>query len=273
MVADGAQPGPGSLELAGVAHQLAAAGCVAPEEEAAELTEAASGSPATLLALLARRVAGEPLAWVVGSVRFCGLTTAVDRGVYVPRWQSEPLARRAAALLPERGVAVDLCTGAGAIALVLARRRPRARVVATDIDSRALACARRNGVEAYEGDLGAPVPAELVGRVDIVSAVVPYVPTAALRLLPRDVLAFEPRHALDGGPDGTDVLLAAATDGARLLRQGGTLLLELGGDQAEEIAPELDRLGYLPAVVGRDQEGDVRFLAARRRPTRRVRRW
>lgn len=253
------QPG-----IAALAQRLAAAGCVVPEEEAAELTEAAQGDPVTLQELVARRERGEPLAWLVGSLRFCGLTVAVDRGVYVPRWQSEPLALRAAALLPEDGAAVDLCTGTGAIALVLADRRRRARVVATEIDPPACDCARRNGVEVYCGNLGAPLPPELWGRLDVVTAVVPYVPTGALRLLPPDVVAFEPLLALDGGPDGTDLLLAAARDAALLLRRGGTLALELGGEQADAIGPELARLGFAPAVTGRDEDGDVRFITARR---------
>ena len=114
-----------------IVAELRAAGCVAAPEEADELLEAAAGDPVRLRALVSRRCAGEPLAWVTGSVRFCGLIVEVWPGVYVPRWQSEHLAEEAARRLPGDGLAVELCAGAGAIASVLGRRRPGARVLAT----------------------------------------------------------------------------------------------------------------------------------------------
>ena len=160
-------------------------------------------------------------------------------------------------------MAVDLCTGSGAIAVVLARRRPKARVVATEIDSRAAACARGNGIEVVEGDMAAGLPAALAGRVDVVTAVVPYVPGGELRLLPRDVVAFEPRRALDGGADGTVHLARAAVAAARLLRPGGSLLLELGGDQAGLLGPLLAEHGYRETELLTDEEGDPRGLVCR----------
>ncbi len=243
---------------------LREAGCVAAEEEAAELIEAAAGDRGRLRALIDRRSAGEPLAWLIGSVQFCGETVVVHPGVYVPRWQSEPLALEALARLPEEGLAVDLCTGSGAIAVVLGRRRPSARVVATEIDHLAAACARANGVEVYEGDMAAGLPDELRGQVDVVASVVPYVPTGELHLLPRDVLAFEPRHALDGGEAGTRFLFQAAIEAAALLRAGGSLLLELGGDEASLLRPVLAENGYRDVELLVDDDGDVRALTCRR---------
>lgn len=197
----GPEPGPPTgtdPELrAALAARLARAGCVAAEEEAAELVRAA-GDGTALSTLLTRRLAGEPLAWVTGSARFCGVDVAVDPGVYVPRWQSQALARRAAHLLPAEGVAVDLCTGSGVIALVLRSVRPAATVVATEADPVAAACARRNGVDVRLGDLDGPLPAEMARRVDVLVAVPPYVPAGALHLLPRDVRAYEPPAALEG---------------------------------------------------------------------------
>jgi release factor glutamine methyltransferase len=247
-----------------ITASLRAAGCVAAEEEAAELVAAAGGDARALQVLVERRCAGEPLAWLTGSVVFCGRLVTVWPGVYVPRWQSEPLARAAVDRLPERGTAVELCAGAGAIAVVLGRERPRARVVATEIDPRAAACARRNGVEVFEGDLASPLPPELSGRVDVVVAVVPYVPTDELRFLPRDVLAHEPRRALDGGPDGMEHLVRAATAGAHLLARDGSLLLELGGDQAELLTPVLVGLGYRDIEIVEDEDGEPRAVCARR---------
>ena len=211
---------------------------------------------------MARRLAGEPLAWVTGRTRFDGLEVRIDPGVYVPRWQSVPLAHRAAARLPEGGTAIDLCTGSGALALALHHARPGARVVATDSDPLAVACAHANGVEVYFGDLFAPLPAGLEGRTDVVVAVVPYVPGPELRLLPRDTLSFEDARHYDGGPDGTTVLQRVATEAPRFLRPRGALLLELGGDQAEGLRPLMEDLGYRSLVTWADDDGDLRGLAA-----------
>jgi release factor glutamine methyltransferase len=250
---------------AAVSASLARAGCLASEEEATELIAAAAGDPARLAAFVERRVAGEPTAWIVGQVRFCGLPVRVHPGVYVPRWQTGPLAERAAARLPDDGVAVDVCTGSGAVAVVLRARRPGARVLGTDTDPAAVACARDNGVEAYLGDLMDPVPEALAGRIDVVTGVVPYVPTDELRLLARDVLAYEPRSALDGGPGGTRHLVRAARAASTWLRPGGVLLLELGGEQGDEIAGYCEALGLVDVEIVRDDDGDVRAIESRRR--------
>lgn len=251
------------LDRPSVTRTLTEAGCVAAHEEARELIEAAGGDPEVLSALVSRRTEGEPLAWLTGAITFCGLTLSVAPGVYVPRWQTEPLARRAAGHLPPGGVAVDLCTGAGAIAAVLAAVQPAARVIATEIDETAARCARSNGIEVLEGFLDDPLPLALEHRVDVLSAVVPYVPTGSLRLLPRDVQTFEPRLALDGGPDGTDLVAAVARRSVRWLRPGGWLLVELGGDQAEPMERMLGELGFEGAEVLADEEGDPRAICAR----------
>jgi release factor glutamine methyltransferase len=226
-------------DLEGISAQLRAAGCVAAEDEAADLISAANGDRTLLDELVARRCEGEPIAWLLGSVAFCGEMVLVHPGVYVPRWQSEPMALEALARLPDNGVAVDLCTGSGAIAVVLTRRRPRARVLATETDPGAIGCALANGVDVHPCDLTTGLPAWLAGQVDVVTAIVPYVPTGDLAHLPRDVLEYEPRHALDGGPDGTDFLTSVIRQVAPLLRSGGSLLLEVGGDQAESLEPLL----------------------------------
>ena len=248
--------------------RLAAAGCVAPEEEAGELLAAAmaAGEQTHLDALdelVARRTRGEPLAWVVGTVDFCGLRVKVRPGVYVPRWQTEALARRASALLPPGGVAVDLCTGAGAIACVLRAACPSATVVATDIDPAAVECARANGVDARLGDLDGALPTALLGAVDVLVAVVPYVPTDALAFLPRDVVAFEPRLALDGGDGGLRLLSAVVARSRRWLRPGGWLLLELGGDQASAVTTQMAAAGFGEIAVLRDDDGDDRAIEGR----------
>ena len=243
-----------------VAGRLARAGCVAAEEEAKELLTAANGDDASLERLVARRLAGEPLAWVTGHVAFAGHEVAVHPGVYVPRWQSEALARLGAALLPEPGTAAALCTGAGAVAWAVQRSGPRARVVATEIDPAACRCAATNGVDVRLGDLADPLLPTLRGRCDVVTAVPPYVPTDELAYLPRDVRHHEPTGALDGGPDGTRLLAAVVRAAARLLRPAGTLLLELGGDQDGPMLPVLDACGLAVRRRLRDEDGDLRGI-------------
>lgn len=252
-----------------MAARLAAAGCVAPEEEAEELV-AAAPDPAALESLLHRRERGEPLAWITGLVRFCGHPVRVDRGVYVPRPQTEELARRAAAALAgsRRRRAVDLCTGTGAVAVHLRESVPGATVAGVDIDGRAVRCARRNGVPAIRANLAAPLG---TGTVDVLTAVAPYVPTASIPLLPADVRDHEPRRALDGGPDGLHVVRRIVTSAARVLAPAGWLLLEIGGAQDQLLAPALDRAGFTSMDSWHDPEGDLRGLSARAPVSRLVR--
>ncbi len=136
-------------------------------------------------------------------------------------------------------------------------------MIGTDIDPAAVACARRNGVHALVGDLFDPVPRSLRGRVDVITAVVPYVPTEELGLLPRDVLAFEPARAVDGGPRGTAVLGRVARAAAAWLRPGGTVFLEIGGDQAAAVAAALVDGGCSQVRVHRDDDGRDRSIEGR----------
>jgi release factor glutamine methyltransferase len=246
-----------------IASALAEGGCVAPDEEAEALLHAASEGVGRMDELVARRLGGEPLAWITGSVVFGGVRVHVDPGVFVPRPQTEAMAKRAASLLPDAGIAVDLCTGSGAVAAFLGAAHPMASVVAPEIDPLAVACARRNGVDVLVGNLDEPVPPSLRGRVDVLTAVVPYVPTEELPFLPRDVLANEPRAALDGGPRGTTLLVRAAEAAPRWLRSGGSVLLELGGDQADEVAATFERVGLSAIHVHRDGDGQDRAIEAR----------
>jgi release factor glutamine methyltransferase len=228
-----------------VVAALASGGFVAAEEEADELL-ACDGDVA---ALLERRLTGEPLAWITGRTVFCGIELVVHPGVYVPRWHTELIAERALARLPAGGTAIDLCTGCGAIARVL---MGRGRVVAGDLDPVAVACARANGVDAHVADLFAGLPPL---KADLVTAVVPYVPTPELGLLQRDTFAFETPLAYDGGPDGLDLLRRVIAEAPAWLEPGGALILELGGEQAS-------RLDLPGAQLIHDDEGDVRGIEA-----------
>jgi release factor glutamine methyltransferase len=204
-----------------VVQRLRAAGSVFAEDEARLL----AGDEA----LIARRIAGERLEHVLGWVEFGGLRLEVDPGVFIPRPQTEALAEQAAALQP--AVALDLFAGCGAIACVVKARNPAARVVAAEADPAALACARRNGarlgVEVVPADVDYGVPAELEGRVDVLTANVPYVPTAELPFVPHD---GEPDEALDGGVDGLEWVQRVKEIAPRWLRRGGVLLYEQPGE-------------------------------------------
>jgi release factor glutamine methyltransferase len=249
-------------DLSEATRRLAAAGCVLAQEEAEELAAAAHGDDELLAALVERRTTGEPLAWITGTVVFCGCSVAVGPSVYVPRWQSEPLAERAAELLPPDGRAIDLGTGSGAIACVLLDRRPGASVLGTERDPVAAQCARGNGVTVAAGDLFEGVPASWKGTVDLIVAVLPYVPTAEIAYLPRDVRTFEPTSALDGGDDGLVVVRRAVSEAREWLGERGHVLFEIGGDQPDALIPILETAGFGTVRVMCDADGDPRGVEA-----------
>ncbi|HEX9969296.1 MAG TPA: HemK/PrmC family methyltransferase [Acidimicrobiales bacterium] len=246
---------------------LRAAGFVAAEDEAAELV-AAAASADDLAAMVARRLAGEPTAWITGRTTFLGIPLHIEPGVYVPRWKTEALARHALAHLSPGGFAVDLGTGCGAIAAFLAHHAHAARVVATDIDPRAVACARRNGVEAFAGDLFDPLPRELQGHVDVIASVPPYVPEPMLAFLARDVVAHEPRGALEGGADGLDVAARIVDAAPRWLRPGGALVVEVGVDQVAALTVRMADAGLVVHEVLYDGDGDASGVCAASERTR-----
>jgi release factor glutamine methyltransferase len=224
-----------------VVARLRAAGCVFAEDEAALLIGQA-GTPDELEVMIGRRIAGLPLEQVLGWAEFCGLRISVGPGVFVPRRRTEFLVRGAGTLARPGDIIVDLCCGAGAIGAALAA--VQAEVHAVDIDPAAVRCARRNVPgHVYRGDLYEPLPARLRGRVAIVVANVPYVPSGEIRLLPAEARAHEPRVALDGGPDGLDVLRRVAAGAPAWLRPGGHLLIETSEAQAQQAAQAFSASG------------------------------
>ena len=244
-----------------VVAQLRAAGCVFAEDEA-RLLRTTARTPAELGAMAARRASGLPLEHVLGWAEFCGLRIAVDPGVFVPRRRTEFLVRRALALAPPVTplVAVDLCCGTGAVGAALAEALgPRAELHAADVDPAAVRCARRNlgaaGGRVYEGDLFAPLPRALRGRVGVLAANVPYVPSEDIALLPPEAREHEARAALDGGADGLDVLRRVAGEAAAWLRPGGCLLVETSERQADEAASVLSAAGLTPRTATDDDLG------------------
>jgi release factor glutamine methyltransferase len=146
--------------------------------------------------------------------------------------------------------------------VALRNARPKARIVASDIDAKAVRCAATNGVEVYCGHLAEPLPMALAGQVDVVVAVVPYVPTEEMVFLPRDVRHYEPLRALDGGSNGTELLEQAVRCSVQLLRPGGSLLLELGGNQDQQLLPVLQQAGFTVSARVFDEDGDLRGIEA-----------
>lgn len=218
-----------------VVATLRAAGCVFAEEEA-ELLLAAASSDDELTALVKRRVAGDPLEQILGWVEFCGLRVTVAPKVFVPRRRTELMVRQAAALGRTGAVVVDLCCGSGAVGLALSTLIGPIELYAADIDPAAVSCARGNllsvGGQVFQGDLYAALPNALQGRVDILLANAPYVPTTAMAFMPAEARVHEPPAALDGGPDGLDTLRRVIADATCWLAPGGSLLVETSADQA-----------------------------------------
>ncbi|MFI2642262.1 putative protein N(5)-glutamine methyltransferase [Streptomyces sp. NPDC018610] len=231
---------------------LRAAGCVFAEDEA-ELILAAARTPRELTALVRRRASGLPLEQVLGWAEFHGLRIAVEPGVFVPRRRTELLVDQALAQVPAASLVVDLCCGSGAVGAALAAALGPVELHAADIDPVAVRCARRNvafaGGRVHTGDLFEALPAGLRGRVDILAANVPYVPTHEVALLPPEARDHEPTAALDGGADGLDVLRRVTAEAPQWLAPGGCLLVETSERQAPAAVEAFAAAGLAPRLA------------------------
>jgi release factor glutamine methyltransferase len=233
-----------------VVTALRSAGCAFAEDEA-RLIFSTARTPVELTAMVDRRVAGLPLEHVLGWAEFSGLRFSVEPGVFVPRRRTEFLVRQAVTLASEAPVVVDLCCGSGAVGAALAASLPGAELHVADIDPAAVRCARRNiGArgQVHEGDLFAPLPRTLRGRVGVLAANVPYVPTGEVELLPSEARDHEPLVALDGGGDGLDVLRRVAAEAPLWLAPGGSLLVETSERQADLAVETFARAGLIPRL-------------------------
>lgn len=188
---------------------------------------------------------GRPVAYLIGDKEFMGLSFAVNPFVLIPRSETELLVEVAFQLAPPGAMIVDAGTGSGAIAVSLAHFRSDVRVYATDQSLKAIETAQLNAarhglenrVKFYQGDLLAPLSGlYLTGRVDLLTANLPYIATDDLPFLPREVRLFEPVSALDGGADGLELYRRLIPEAADILRPGGILLAEIGCDQREAVA-------------------------------------
>jgi release factor glutamine methyltransferase len=241
--------------MADIVARLRACGSVFAEDEARLLMSAAR-SPAELADMVEQRAAGLPLEPIVGWAEFCGMRIAVEPGVFVPRRRTELLVQRATSLAEPSAVVVELCCGSGAIGVALAAAAGPIELHAVDVDPVAVRCARRNvepvGGQVYQGDLYAPLPRQLRGRVDLLLANAPYVPTAAIQTMPPEARLHEPRITLDGGDDGLDVQRRLVSEAAAWLAPGGHLLVETSTCQASTSVQIMAAAGLQPEVVRSD---------------------
>lgn len=269
-----------------VIARLRAAGCVFAEDEARLLSQAAR-TPEELDEMVRRRAAGLPLEQVVGWAEFGGLRILVGPGVFVPRRRSEFLVETAVALEAARAqsagpapvsppLIADVCCGTGALGLAAATRLNDAagnageagiaeldgiELHAAEIDPDAVACARRNvepvGGQVYEGDLFAPLPADLRGRITTLLCNAPYVPTSEIPFLPAEARDYEHQVALDGGDDGLSILRRAAAQAPAWLAPGGHLLVETSDRQAGTMSEIMAAAGLEPRLFPYEEYGSA----------------
>lgn len=242
--------------------RLRAAGCVFAEDEARLLTDSAT-TTAELAEMVNRRITGTPLEHVLGWAEFAGLRIVVEPGVFVPRRRTEFLLEQAVALLKTRAVVLDLCCGTGAIGAAVMSIAEDVELHASDIDAAAIRCAKANITRGhvYHGDLFDPLPPTLRGRVNVLIANTPYVPTKEIDFLPAEAREHEPRIALDGGNDGLDVQRRIAAGAGEWLVRGGHLLVETSEKQAATAQEIFARNGFRPSVVSDDERGATVVIA------------
>ncbi len=227
----------------------------------------------TLRELVRRRGQREPLQYIVGSACFCGLELTVSRHVLVPRPETELLAERAWNFLgrlpgDREARALDLGTGSGCLAIALAARAPRARVDATDLSDHALSTARLNAarhqvaerIEFHQGDGFAALGRER--RFDLIVSNPPYIATAEIQTLEPEVRDYEPRVALDGGPDGLDFYRRIAAEAGAFLRPGGRTMLELNDNGARSVGKIFEREGWKIEAIEPDYNQRHRIFIA-----------
>ena len=223
-----------------------------------------------LAALVERRLAGEPVAYLIGEWEFYGLTLDVTPDVLIPRMDTEVLAERAILLARAAGEGarvLDLCAGSGCVGLAVAANVPTCRVVLADISEAALKICkgnvRRNELNARVTCVQADAlqkPDAALWDFDVIACNPPYIPTGDLAGLDVSVRDYEPRSALDGGADGLDFYRAIAAQWGSALRLGGSLLFEVGINQAMDVAALLERSGFEDIQSTQDTQGIPRVV-------------
>ena len=224
-----------------------------------------------------RRAGGEPLQHILGEVEFYSRAFKVERGVFIPRPETERLVEIAAGLLApgDRNLleprAVEIGCGTGVVAVSLALEVPRLAVWAVDANPAAVSLSRRNahrhGVEGrvtvLEGSRFDPVPKHLKGELDLVVSNPPYVRSGEIPELAAEVKDYDPHLALDGGPDGLRFYRALASGVGAWLRPGGALAVEIGAEQGADVPEVFAASGFADLEVHRDYAGRDRVVTGR----------
>jgi len=227
--------------------------------------------------LVKRRGQREPLQHILGSTSFCGYEILVNRDVLIPRPETELLAEQGwtflnqleAAAEPELS-ALDLGTGSGCVAIALAAKCPTVDIYASDISTKALAVAKENAmkngvterIRFFPGDGFAALDSG--SRFHLIISNPPYIPTAEIETLAPEVRDYDPRPALDGGPDGLDFFRRLGGEAADFLMRDGKLMLEFGDGEAEAIRKILEEQKWIVEAITGDYTGRSRTLVARR---------
>ena len=220
--------------------------------------------------LVQRRLQGEPVAYIVGEWEFYGLPLDVSRDVLIPRSDTEVLAQRAierATAAGEGGRVLDLCAGSGCVGLAVAANAPNCRVVLADLSEGALRLCkqnvRRNGLNARVTCMSVNAmeqPSPMLWDFDVIACNPPYIPTADIEGLDISVKEFEPHMALDGGVDGLDFYRFITAKWKSALRLGGTLIYEVGIDQAEQVMEIMAQNGFENIIATPDTQGILRVV-------------
>jgi release factor glutamine methyltransferase len=231
-----------------------------------------ANAAADIARLAARRLAGEPVARIVGTKEFWGLSFIVTPAVLVPRPETETVVELALTLVDQQGERTralriaDLGTGSGALLLALLTELPNAGGIGTDIDAQALAVAQRNaarlGLAARVAFLRGDYASALQGPFDLIVSNPPYVASRDIEGLAPEVRDHDPPHALDGGADGLAAYRVIAADAPRLLGRGGRLVVEIGAGQQRDVEALFTKEGLAMTACRHDLSGIVRALAA-----------
>ncbi len=210
------------------------------------------------------RLTGRPLWYIIGDTDFCGYKIKVDERVLIPRPETEELAMLVVGVAEEGQSVLDLCTGSGAIAVAvykeLEKYNRKVKMTATDISADALALAKENA-EANDADIlfiQSDLFSRIRGRFDIIVSNPPYIPSADIEGLQKEVKDYEPRLALDGGKDGLDVYRKIAQESGKYLNRGGMIILEVGEGEAQEIIKLFKSASY--SMIIKDFNGVDRYV-------------
>lgn len=232
---------------------------VAVEEKILKVAQAKE-----IIRIADERLTGRPLWYIIGDTDFCGYTIKVDERVLIPRPETEEMAMMAVAVAEEGNNILDLCTGSGALAIAiykeLEKSNRKVKMTAVDISADALALAKENA-EVNEADIlfiQSDLFSRIRGRFDVIVTNPPYIPTAEIDTLQREVKEYEPRLALDGGADGLDIYRRIAAEASKYLNRGGTLIMEVGAGQAAEIVKMFRGNSY--SMVIQDFNGIDRYV-------------